>query len=177
MRTKFIPLFSLFAFLLFFSGSTSYPVEGYRPIYAPVSEARTVKALDARDVETQGKIYVKGDYIYIGDVNRGVHVVNNSDPSNPVKELFIQIYGNHDIAIKGNMMYADNMEDLIVIDISDIHNPAIVKRIEDVYDLPNQYYPENVAWRTYFECADPDKGYVVGWVRDLLVDPECYTTY
>ena len=69
------------------------------------------------------------------------------------------------------------MEDLIVIDISDVQNPVVVKRIEDVYTPPNQYYPEDVAWHTYFECVDPDKGYVVGWVRDLLVNPECYTTY
>jgi len=165
------------AFLLFFSGTNEFVVEGFRPVYAPASEAKTVKTLDARDVETQGKIYVKDNYIYIGDVNRGVHVVNNTDPENPVKECFIQIYGNHDIAIKGNMMYADNMEDLIVIDISDFQNPVVVKRIEDIYELPNQYYPENVSWRTYFECVDPEKGYVVGWVRDLLTDPECFTTY
>ena len=177
MRTKFLGLISLFVFLLFFSGSASYTVNGYRPIYAPVSEVKIVKTLDARDVETQGKIYVKDNYIYIGDVNRGVHVVNNSNPENPVKECFIQIYGNHDIAIKGNMMYADNVEDLIVIDISDIQNPVVVKRIEDVYTPPNQFYPENVAWRTHFECVDPEKGYVVGWVWDLIVDPECYTTY
>ena len=177
MRTKFISLFSLLAFLLFFSGSSSFTVEGYKPVYAPSSEARVIKALETRDVETQGKIYIKDHYIYIGDVNRGVHVIDNTDPRNPQKILFIQIYGNHDIAIKGNMMYADNMDDLVVIDISDIYHPLEVKRIEGVYELPNQDYPEDVAWGTYFECADPELGFVVGWVPDLITDPACITTY
>ena len=61
MRTKLIPLLSLLVFFLYFSGSTSRTVEGYRPIYAPAAEAKTVKTLDARDVESQGKIYVKGN--------------------------------------------------------------------------------------------------------------------
>lgn len=91
--------------------------------------------------------------------------------------MFIQIYGNHDIAIKGDIMYADNLEDFIAIDISDMYNPVVVKRMEDVYEQPNQTYPENVAYHTYFECADADKGYVVGWVPDLVTDPKCYTSY
>jgi hypothetical protein len=172
-----ITLVGILVFLLFFSGSSSFTVEGYKPVYAPASEAKQIKALEVRDVETQGKIYIKDHYIYIGDLNKGVHVVDNTDPRNPQKILFIQIYGNHDIAIKGNVMYADNMEDLVAIDISDIYNPVEINRIEDVYELPNQNYPEDVSWGTYFVCADPDKGYVVGWVPDLITDPECMTTY
>jgi len=170
-------LLAIVVFLLFFSGSSSFTVDGFIPVYAPSSEAKKVKTLDAREVETQGKIYLKGDYIFIGDVNRGVHVIDNTDPRNPVNTMFIQIYGNHDIAIKGDVMYADNMEDFIAIDISNLSNPVVTKRIEDVYQLPNQHYPEDVTWGTYFECADPDNGYVVGWVPALITDPKCYTTY
>jgi len=164
-------------FLLFFSGNTSFTVEGYIPVYVPSAEAKVIKALDARPVETQGKIYLKDQYIYVGDINKGVHVIDNSDPRNPVEILFIQIYGNHDIAIKGNMMYADNLDDLVVIDISDLYNPVEVKRIKDVYKMPNQNYPEDLPYRTYFECADPDNGFVVGWIPATITDPECFTTY
>lgn len=170
-------LLAIGVFLLFFSGVPSFTVEGYLPVYAPATEVRVVKALEARDVETQGKIYLKDQYIFIGDVNRGVHVIDNSDPRNPEKILFIQIYGNHDIAIKGNIMYADNIGDLVAIDISDLHNPVVVKRLEGKYELPNQHYPENVAYGTFFECTDPDRGYVTGWVPGMLTDPKCYTTY
>lgn len=170
-------LFLMMVFLLFFGGNTSYTVDGYKPLYVPTAEAKLIKALEARDIETQGKIYLKDQYIFIGDVSRGVHVVDNSDPRNPIKILFIQIYGNHDIAIKGNVMYADNLEDLIAIDISDINNPQEIRRIEDVYKTPSQFYPENVPYGTPFECADSDKGYIVGWISALITDPNCHTTY
>jgi len=170
-------LLSILVFLLFFSGNTSYTVQGYKPVYVPKAEAKVIKAFDARPIETQGKIYLKDQYIFIGDVSKGVHVIDNTDPSNPIKLLFIQIFGNHDIAIKGNVMYADNLEDLVAIDISDIYNPIEIKRIEGVYKLPNQHYPEDVPYRTYFECAVPEKGYVSGWIPALITDPECFTTY
>ena len=167
----------LFVFLLFFSGTKINTIEGYKPVYVPVEEAKEIKLLGPRDVVTQGKIYIKDQYIYVGDVNLGVHIIDNSDPEHPQKLAFLQIYGNHDIAIKGETLYADNLEDLIAIDISDRENPSVIKRIENVYDLPNQEYPENLPYHTWFECVDPAKGYVVGWVSAGLQDPECWTSY
>ena len=166
-----------FAFMLFFGGTSINEVEGYRPVYIPKDQAKVIKTLPPQDVTTQGKIYVKDAYIFIGDVNLGIHIVDNSDPRNPQKIAFIQIYGNHDIAIKENILYADNIEDLVALNISDINNPALVKRIEDVYEEPNQFYPENLPFYTYFECADSDKGYVIGWIPDMIENPECYTSY
>jgi len=170
-------LFALVVFILFFSGRTSFTIDGYKPVYVPSDEAKIIKTFEPREVETQGKIYLKDEFIYIGDVNQGVHVIDNSNPVNPVKIAFIQIYGNHDIAIKGNIMYADNLEDLVAIDISDLNNLLVVERIEKVYELPNQDYPEDVPYYTYFECADPDKGLVVGWIPAEITDPDCFTTY
>lgn len=164
------------AFLLFFSGSPVYLFDGYKPIYVPASEAKLIKTLEPREVDNQGKIYIKDQYIYIGDVEKGVHIIDNSDPTKPQKIAFIQIYGNHDIAIKDNIMYADNLDDLIAIDISDIQNIQVSKRIEGVYKLPSQTYPENVPYGTYFECAESDRGIVVGWEPTQIQNLECWTT-
>ena len=167
----------LVVFLLFFRGTSVYEVEGYRPVYVPKEEAKVIKTLPPQDIKTQGKIYVKDQYIFIGDVNLGVHVIDNTDPRNPIKLAFIQIYGNHDIAIKDNVLYADNMEDLVALNINSIQNPTLVKRLEGIYELPNQHYPENLPYHSYFECADPSKGYIVGWIPDIIEKPECYTSY
>lgn len=164
-------------FLLFFSGSSNYIVEGYKPLYVPLSEAKNIKVMEPRMVENQGKIYIKDSYIYVGDIDRGVHIIDNSNPLKPQKIAFIQIYGNHDIAIKGNTMFADNLDDLIAIDISNLQDIIISKRIAGVYKLPNQKYPEDVTYGTYFECVDPDKGIVVGWVPSEIENPACWTTY
>ncbi len=164
-------------FLLFFNGTSVFKVDGYRPVYVPKEEAKTIKVLPPQDITTQGKVYVKDPYIFVGDVNLGIHVIDNSDPRHPYKLAFIQIYGNHDIAVKEQVLYADNMEDLVAIDISDMQNPTLVKRVESVYKLPNQHYPENLPFQTYFECPDPSKGFIVGWIPDEIENPKCYTSY
>lgn len=161
-------------FLLFYSGTTEYFLDGYKPIYVPASEAKTIRIMGPREVDNQGKIYIKDQYIYIGDVEKGVHIIDNSNPTNPQKIAFIQIYGNHDVAIKDNILYADNLDDLVAIDISD--SIQVIKRIEGVYKLPNQTYPENVPYGTYFECADSEQGIVVGWEPTQIQNPECWTT-
>jgi len=166
-----------FVFLLFFNGNNVFKVDGYRPVYVPKEEAKVIKVLPPRDVITQGKIYVKDNYIFVGDVNQGIHVIDNSDPRHPQKIAFIQIYGNHDIAVKGNTLYADNMDDLVAIDISDMQNPTLVKRVEGVYKMPNQHFPEDLPFQTYFECPDPSKGLIVGWIPAELENPKCYTSY
>lgn len=164
-------------YLLFFNGSSVFKVDGYRPVYVPKEEAKIIKALPPRDMTAQGKIYVKDNYIFVGDVNLGIHVIDNTDPHHPQKVAFIQVYGNHDIAVKGNILYADNLEDLVALDISNIQNIQLTKRVEKVYKLPNQHYPENLPFHTYFECADPSKGYIVGWVPAEIENPECFTNY
>jgi hypothetical protein len=166
-----------FVFLLFFNGNNVFKVDGYRPVYVPKEEAKVIKVLPPRDVITQGKIYVKDNYIFVDDVNQGIHVIDNSDPRHPQKIAFIQIYGNHDIAVKGNTLYADNMDDLVAIDISDMQSPTLVKRVEGVYKMPNQHFPEDLPFQTYFECPDPSKGLIVGWIPAELENPKCYTSY
>lgn len=164
-------------FLLFFSGTSVTKVEGYKPVYASFEEAKIIKALPPQAYENHGKIYIKGPVIYIGERGRGVHIIDNSNPLAPKKVGFIQILGNHDIAIKGHTMYADNLTDLVLIDLTNLSEPKALQRISDVYDLSNQYYPENVPYHTYFECVDPDKGIVVGWVAAELDNPACFTNY
>ncbi|HZE84528.1 MAG TPA: hypothetical protein VE035_09475, partial [Puia sp.] len=75
-----------------------------------------------------GKIYVKDQYIFLNDIDKGIHVYDNSDPSHPVQTAFLNIPGNEDIAVKGNMLYADMYGDLLAIDISDLHH-AVFRNI------------------------------------------------
>jgi hypothetical protein len=161
--------------LLFFSGSNKTSRMGYQPIYAPEAEAKEVIYMEPQELKNQGKIYVKDDFIYIGDVDLGIHVIDNSDPENPQKIGFLRIYGNKDIAIKGTSLYADNFEDLITVDISDLNHPVVTKRMEDVYQVEGEMYPPNVPYGTYFECVDKSKGYVIGWKEVESDNLRCFT--
>ncbi|HHN47860.1 MAG TPA: hypothetical protein ENN08_02830, partial [Bacteroidales bacterium] len=52
-------------------------------------------------------------------MNQGIHVVDNSNPASPQIISFIAIPGNYDLAIRGNILFADSYIDLVALDISD----------------------------------------------------------
>jgi len=169
-------LLYLLVFLLFFSGSSTTKL-GYRPVYVSAETAKTISFSSPQELKNQGKIYIKDQYIFIGDINLGVHIIDNTNPEYPEKIGFLRIYGNHDIAIKGNTLYADNFEDLVAVDISNMEHPVLTKREKGIYSLMDSKFPPNVPYGTYFECVDESKGYVIDWVEAELHDPKCYTTY
>ncbi|MCB9283748.1 MAG: hypothetical protein H6563_06695 [Lewinellaceae bacterium] len=144
-------------------------VEGLRPIYS--QDWKDIQSLEARPVHNLGKIYYKDSTIYVTESGWGIHVIDNSDPYHPERIKFIQIPGCKDVAIKGNILYADNVTDLVAIDISNLDNIVLLKRIEGLYPEVDQLAPE--AYEGYFECVDPTKGAVVGWETALLDNPQC----
>ena len=145
-------------------------VQGLKPVYQ--TEGIDIISLnEAREFENPGKIYVYQNYLLVGEKLRGIHIIENSDPSNPVNTAFISIPGNVDMAVRNNVLYVDNYNSLVAIDISDIGNIGVLDRKEDIFENL-EIYP-NVDG-VYFECVDESKGVVVGWVETTLNDPRCY---
>jgi len=117
----------------------SYTYTYYKPVYKTAAEVRAnIKSNTAQPVERPGKIYVKGNYIFLNEVDKGIHVIDNSNPAQPRNVTFINIPGNVDIAVKGNTLYADLYTDLIAIDISNPQNVVLKKVVEGVF--PDRYY-------------------------------------
>lgn len=148
------------------------------PVYMSTADFKNaVKSESSRNMKETGKIYFYGDYILVNEKFQGIHVINNSDPSNPVTEKFITIPGNIDMAIKDNMLYADSYTDLVVIDISNIDKATESKRFDDVflYSLP----PTNNNYR--YGDIDPKKGIVIGWevkrTSEKYQEPRYYPMY
>ena len=80
-----------------------------------------------------GKIYVYNDMVLVNDVDKGIHIIDNSNPENPQKVACIKIKANKDMEIKGDYLYADSLMDLVVFDISDLNNIKEVTRLKDVF--------------------------------------------
>ncbi|MBE0678633.1 MAG: hypothetical protein IH592_07705, partial [Bacteroidales bacterium] len=89
----------------------------------------------------------------------GIHVIDNSNPANPEKVAFYEIMGNVDMAIRGNILFADSYIDLLAIDITDIDNPVEIDRIENVFP---EIVPEGELWYPY-AMVDKSKGVIVDW--------------
>jgi len=103
------------------------------------------------DLKNPGKIYLKDEYLFINEINKGLHIIDNSDPGSPQNIAFITIPGNVDIAIKGEILYADNAVDLIAIDITNINDIKVVKRIENVFPFNYKYGSDSLVLVEYKE--------------------------
>ncbi|WP_407557652.1 hypothetical protein [Winogradskyella sp. 4-2091] len=120
-------------------------------------ESTTMLENTPRAIENSGKIYVKGNYIFINEVNEGFHLINNSDPSNPQNIAFIKVLGSSDLSIKEDIIYANNATDLIAFTIDESSETlTITKRLEHVF--PQIWSPEG---EYYYALEDDD--IIVNW--------------
>lgn len=160
MKTKIIPLFFLVVFVLSCEDTTYREYKGNAPVYISYEDLRSsVSEVENVDLNDPGKIYFKDNFIFIIEELRGIHVFNNANPASPEKIVFIKLPGVMDMAISGNVLYADSFVDLVILDVQDVDNIREVGRIKDIlpYILPpvdNDLPQGNV---------DREKGLVTGW--------------
>lgn len=132
------------------------------PLTMSVSEFReSVKLTEPVAVENSGKIYAYKNLIFINESHKGIHLIDNSNPAAPKKTAFIKIPGNVDISIRGDYLFADSLNDLVVLDISDLGNIREVNRLENVLQ-------DNIIWPMEadifeFDGYDPDSEILLGW--------------
>ncbi|OQP49269.1 hypothetical protein [Niastella populi] len=134
--------------------------EAWVPVYMHPGEKENISIAGVRITEKSGKIYAWGNYIFQNDQNKGIHIIDNSDRTNPQKIAFLNIPFNSEFAVRDNYIYANNVNDLVVIDIRDVLHPVVVKRVENAFPFVNQKYPQQNG---RFVCPDPSLGIVVGW--------------
>ena len=121
--------------------TTTHTFRAMVPIYLEMSDvrARTITIAPPQELENPGKIYLYGDYLLINEPTKGIHILDNTNPANPINKNFIPIEGNVDLAVNSNILYADNYVDLLAFDISNINNINLVNRVEDVFTQMYQH--------------------------------------
>ena len=110
-----------------------------------------------------GKIYAYNNLVLVNDIDKGIHIIDNSNPASPVKIAFIKIKATKDMEIKGNYLYADSLMDLLVFDISDINNIHEVARLKDVFPgyIPMPFIENLVV--DYGNNGNQAGDIIVGW--------------
>ena len=157
-------LFSLMLISIFFQNCTkdtckeTYNGVTYTPIYAPMSALRNVSVEAGKPIKTNGKIFIKGDYIFLNEVDKGFHIINNTNPANPVNIAFVKVPGNLDITGKGNFLFVDNYVDLLTFDITYPANIQLINRKESA--LPFRQY-------NYGFIDDSTRGIIIGFDKKL----------
>ncbi len=167
LRATFILVF--FTFLI--SGCIKdncnhiYTYTLYQPVYKTTAQVKAdIKSNAPKEVVNPGKIVILGKYIFLNEVDKGIHVIDNNNPSSPKNVAFIDIPGNMDLAVKGNSLYADLYTDLVTLDITDPLNVVVKKYNEGVF-------PYRVYGNGFYN--DTSK-IITDWVkRDTTVSENC----
>lgn len=144
-----------------------YNYVAFKPIYMSYEDLRSAVAVEGpRKMETTGKIYYYAPYLFVNEVNEGIHIIDISNVSAPVITGFINIPGNVDIAMSGTTLYADSYIDLVALDVSNMNAITVVDREQNVF-------PYRVDEEIDFD-VDETKGVVDSWVgHDTVITQKC----
>ena len=143
----------------------TYTYKVYEPIYQTRAELlAAIKTQPAKALRKTGKIYAVDQYILVNEVNEGIHVIDNSNPSKPQNSSFISIPGNVDMAVRGKVLYADAASDLLALDFSNPKAITIIKHLENVF-LPNQFIINGTT-----TASAPSKGVIVGYKERVITE-------
>lgn len=135
------------------------------PVYGSKADVRNnIKSNAPKPLKKPGKIYMLGNTIFLNEIDKGIHVIDNSNPSNPVNIAFIDIPGNLDIAVKGNILYADMYTDMVTLDITNPSNVIVKKFSDNIF--PYRSYGNGFV-------ANTDQ-IIIDWVRkDTTITASC----
>ncbi len=160
-----LTLSALFSACLKDTCDKTYTYSYFKPEYKTTAEVKAnIKSNTPKEVQNPGKIFILGKYLFLNEMDKGIHIIDNSNPSSPKNVAFIDIPGNLDMAVKGNTLYADLYTDLVTIDVTDPLNVVVKKYNEGVF-----------PFRAYINgfYGDTTK-VIVDWVkRDTTVTESC----
>ncbi|MEO8960442.1 MAG: hypothetical protein ABI325_01085 [Ginsengibacter sp.] len=145
----------------------TYTYSYYVPVYKTTAEIKAgIKNDAAREVINPGKLVLLGNYIFLNEIDNGIHVIDNRNPASPQNIAFINIPGNMDLALKGNTLYADLYTDLVTIDISNPLDVSVKKYNEGVF-----------PYRAYGSGFYDDTTRIIAcWIkRDTTITENCVT--
>ncbi|MCP9769608.1 hypothetical protein EGI22_17025 [Lacihabitans sp. LS3-19] len=106
----------------------------------------SITTKEPQDLVNPSKIYAYENYLIICETKKGLHIIDNSNPSSPLKLSFLNIPGVIDMAVKDNILYVDNYTDLVALDIS---NPKSITEVGRLKNMFNNGMVDGISW--YFD--------------------------
>jgi hypothetical protein len=159
---------SLLLLFVIISGCADRTVKVYManvPTYTSMEAWRQqpISFAGPRALETPGKIYLYNDLLLVNELMQGVHIYDNSNPSNPINLGFLPVHANQDMAVRNNILYVDSYTDLLSFDISDPHHPHFLSRVNDVFLFENPHLLPGYDLNYPVVTLDPSQGVITGW--------------
>jgi hypothetical protein len=136
------------------------------PVVMAASEFRNiaVRTTSPKEITSRGKICFYNGYLYICESGKGIHIIDNRNPSAPKATGFVELLGNADVAIRQGKLYADAYVDLLWFDLADPAQPQLLGRIEDMFKEAMPPIDNEYGYDYDLCTAATQKGdIIVGW--------------
>lgn len=142
-----------------------YAYVNYAPLYQDAEVfLERIRSMDQEvKLLNPGKLMVLGNWKFVTDVNRGIHIYDDTNPVSPVKVAFLHVPGVLDIALKNKVLYANAFSALIAIDIENPRQARAIHMIPDAFPpvyswggpVMDSLGNVAVAWRadTVYTCS------------------------
>jgi len=126
---------------------------------------------DPTKITSLGKMCFYEGYLYISEPEKGIHIIDNRDPSNPQIIGFIELLGNADLSIRNGLLYADSYIDLVWFDISNPAQPALKGRLENVFSTALPMINNGFSFDYGMSYSGDSTKVVVGWTLKERTEP------
>ncbi len=145
------------------------------PVYITASEYSQIISQPPTALINGGKIAIDNNKLFMVEQGQGIHVVNYTNPAQPVKERFIKVPGCYEVSMKNGFLIANNGPDLVSLDIADADSVRVANRLTNVFKSLQEAnsIPPNAVSGDYFECVDISKGIVSKWIQQITDQPKC----
>jgi hypothetical protein len=145
--------------------------QAYIPVYAATATVRQVSFAPPQPIKHAGKIVLYNNLLFQVEQDSGIHVFNISNPASPQRVGYIRSPLCKELAVKNGYLITNNLDDMVVIDITNASAIKEVKRLPGEFPEMTLQYPPQTG--VYFQCPDPAKGIVVGWTLGRVKNPQC----
>jgi hypothetical protein len=136
------------------------PLSNFNPVIMERTEfEESVQVLPPTTINKAGKIYVKDHFTFINDTNRGFHIYNYSDATNPLAIAFIKIPGATDLAMRDNVLYINQAVDLVTLLYDTSTNQIVVKNRD------RNVFPQKASPDGYIASTNQNQ-IVVNWTQN-----------
>jgi len=160
---KLLLLFSI----VLLSGFSVYDRYQSVPIYMyRVDLEKSVQLVDtAVPIRQPGSIYIYQSWLLLVEEYKGIHLIDNTDPANPIRKGFLKVPGCRSLAVGNGTLYVDNAVDLVGVRI----NLTTMKSLEVARSkraLPEILNPEGYIPWAFSRGNRPEDSEIVGWITN-----------
>jgi len=160
---KLLLLFSI----VLFSGFNIYEGSPYVPIFMfRVDLEQSVQLVSTPvPIREPGSIYLYQTWLLLVEQYKGIHLIDNTDPANPIRKGFLKVPGCRSLAVGNGTLYVDNAVDLVGVRLN-LTSMECLEVARSKRALPEILSPEGYIPWAFRRGNRPEDSEIVGWTSN-----------